>query len=78
MKTYLGNGGIAPRILNLGTRWKWVVSFNPRPLYRQGKERRYPLDRRLDGPQSRSGRGGEQNKYPVSAGSRTPLVQLVT
>jgi hypothetical protein len=29
----LGSGGIAPRILDLGTRWKWVVSFTPRPLY---------------------------------------------
>jgi hypothetical protein len=31
-----------------------VVSFTTRPLYPS-----YPLDRRLDGPQSRSGRGGE-------------------
>jgi hypothetical protein len=35
MKTYWGSGGIAPRILDLGTRWKWVVSFTPRPLYQQ-------------------------------------------
>jgi hypothetical protein len=28
---------IAPRILNLGTRWWWVVSFTPRPLYSLGK-----------------------------------------
>jgi len=27
MKTYSGSGGIAPRILDLGTRWRWVVSF---------------------------------------------------
>jgi hypothetical protein len=27
MKTYLGNRGITPRILDLGTRWRWVVSF---------------------------------------------------
>jgi hypothetical protein len=33
----LGNGGINPRILNLGARWMWVVSFTPRPLYPQGK-----------------------------------------
>jgi hypothetical protein len=33
MKTYWGTEGIAPRILNLGTRWRWVVSFAPRPLY---------------------------------------------
>jgi hypothetical protein len=45
-----GGGGIAPRILDLGTRWKWVVSFTPRPLYPQGKSSWYSLDRRLDGP----------------------------
>jgi hypothetical protein len=33
MKTYRGSGGIAPRILDLGTRWRWVVSFTPQPLY---------------------------------------------
>jgi hypothetical protein len=46
------SGGIAPRVLNIGARWKWVVSFAPRPLYP-----RYQLDRRLDKPQSRSGQG---------------------
>jgi len=29
----MGNGGVAPCILNLGTRWKWVVSFILWPLY---------------------------------------------
>jgi hypothetical protein len=33
----LGSGGIAPRILNPGTRWRWVVSFTPRPLYPRSK-----------------------------------------
>jgi hypothetical protein len=33
MKRYWASGGIAPRILDLGTRWRWVVSFTPRPLY---------------------------------------------
>jgi hypothetical protein len=28
-----GNGGITPRILILGTRWMWVVSFTSRPPY---------------------------------------------
>jgi len=28
-----GIGGIAPHILNLGTRWRWVVSFMPCPVY---------------------------------------------
>jgi hypothetical protein len=65
MKTYCGSGGIGPRILDLGTRWRWVVSFTPRSLYPQGKNRLYPLDRRLGGTQSRSGRGGEEkNSQP--------------
>jgi len=29
MKTYLGNGGIAPSILNLGTRCKWGSASRP-------------------------------------------------
>jgi hypothetical protein len=36
-----------------------MVSFKLRPLYCRGKSPRYPLDRRLGGPQSRSGRCGE-------------------
>jgi len=35
-KTYWGSGAITPRILDLGTRRRWVVSFTPRPLYLQG------------------------------------------
>jgi hypothetical protein len=62
----LGSGGIAPRILDLSTRWRWVVSFTPRPLYPQGKSPWYPLDRRLGGLQSRSGRSGEEkNSQPM-------------
>jgi hypothetical protein len=37
-----------------------VASFTPRPLYPQVKSPLYPLDRRLGGPQSRSGRGDEE------------------
>jgi hypothetical protein len=33
MRVYRGSRGIAPTILNLGTRWRWVVNFTPRPLY---------------------------------------------
>jgi hypothetical protein len=35
MKVYWGSAGIAPRILDLGNRWRWVVSFTLRPLYPQ-------------------------------------------
>jgi hypothetical protein len=66
-KTYWGSGGIARRILYLGTRWKWVVIFAPRQLYPQEKSPWYPLDRRLGGPQRRSGCGGEEeNSQPPS------------
>jgi hypothetical protein len=69
----------APRhegvFFDLGTRWRWVVSFTPRRFTPW-----YPLDRRLGGPQSRSGRGvKEKNSQPPPRESnpRTPIVQPV-
>jgi hypothetical protein len=57
----VGEWRCSSTILDLGTRWRWVVSLTPRPLYP-----RYPLDRRLGGPQSRSGRSGEEkNLLPL-------------
>jgi len=38
MKVYWGSGGITPRILDLGTRWRWVVSFTPQPPYSRERE----------------------------------------
>jgi len=38
---------VDPCILDLGTRWRWVVSFTIWPLYPQGRSPWYPLDRRL-------------------------------
>jgi hypothetical protein len=38
---------IAPHILNIGYRWRQVVSFKPRPLYTWGKSVRFSLDTRL-------------------------------
>jgi hypothetical protein len=32
MEAYRGNRGIAPLILHLGTAWRRVVNFIPRPL----------------------------------------------
>jgi hypothetical protein len=60
MKAYW-SGCIDPYFLDLSTSWTWVVNFTPRPLYPRGKSPRYPLDRRLGGPQSRSGRSEEEN-----------------
>jgi len=52
----IGSGGIAPRIVNLSTRWNWVDTFTFRPLYPRRKSPRCPLDRRLGGPQRQYGR----------------------
>jgi hypothetical protein len=68
----LGSGGIAPRILDLVNRWMFVVSFMPQPLYPQRNGPWYPLDRRLGGPQSRSGRSGEEKNSQPLRGTRTP------
>jgi hypothetical protein len=38
---------------------EWSAS-RPKPLYPRGNSPRYALDRRLGGPQSRSGRRGEE------------------
>jgi hypothetical protein len=53
-------------ILDLGTRWRLVVSITPRSLYARGNRSRYPLDRRLGGPQSRSGRCGEETNLAMA------------
>jgi hypothetical protein len=44
----LGNGGIVNSFFDLGTRWRWVVSFTLRPLYRQRKRPWYPLDKKFN------------------------------
>jgi hypothetical protein len=46
----------------------------PSALYPRGKDPCYPLDRRLGGPQSRSGHGLEE-KSLESAGDRTSIAQ---
>jgi hypothetical protein len=50
---------------DLRTRWRLVISFTPLPLYPQGKSLRYPLYRKLGGPQSQSGRYGEENNLTL-------------
>jgi hypothetical protein len=71
MKTYWGEG-IDPGILDLSTRRRRVADFSPRPLYPRGKSPRYQFDGRVCGPQSWSGRGGEETY------SQPPPVMMVT
>jgi hypothetical protein len=65
MKAYCGTEDIAPRILDLGTRWEWSAS---RPGHLTPRESHwYPLYKRLGGPQCWSGRGGEEkNSQPFN------------
>jgi hypothetical protein len=58
-------------------RKEYLVSFTPRPLYPQGKSLWYPLDRRLGGPQIRSGHGGEEKNSQPLPGLEPPIIQLV-
>jgi len=39
-----------------------------------GKNLQYPLDRKLGGPHSRSGRGGEEKKVSAPDGNRALVV----
>jgi hypothetical protein len=76
----LGIGSIVSCVLDIRTIWRWVVSFTPGPLYPKGRSPWYPLDRRLSGPQSLSGRGGEE-KFPrprLESNPRTLILQLVS
>jgi hypothetical protein len=61
-------------ILDLGTRWRCVVSFTSLPLYPRENSPKYLLDRRLGGPQSKSTE--EKNVKPAES-RRTPTVQPV-
>jgi hypothetical protein len=53
-----------------------VVSFTPRPLYSLGKSPWYPLDKRLGGPQSRSGRGDEKKNSQLPPGIETAVTRV--
>jgi hypothetical protein len=77
METYWGIGDITSRILDLGTRWRRVVRFMPRLLYPHEKSPWYPLDRRLGGPQSRSGHGAEEKNFQPLPGLEPPIIQLL-
>jgi len=66
MQVYWGSVGIAPHILELGIRWRQVVSFMHQLLYPQGKNPWSSVDRRLGGPQRQSACGGkEKNSQPL-------------
>jgi hypothetical protein len=56
---------------------EWSAS-RPGRFTLQGKSPWYQLDRRLGGPQSRSGRGGEKKHSQPLPGLEPPIIQPVT
>jgi hypothetical protein len=56
----MGEWSYSHNILNLCIRWSWVVSFMNLSLYPLENSPQYPLYRRLDGPQTWSGRYREE------------------
>jgi hypothetical protein len=42
-----------------------MISVTPQPLYSQGNNSQYPLNKKLVGPQSRSGRCGKEKNLAV-------------
>jgi hypothetical protein len=64
---YIESSRIDQLILNLGARWKWVVSFTSRPLYP-----RWPLISSLGGPQFQSRRFREETKHFAPRDYRNP------
>jgi hypothetical protein len=70
----LGSGGIGPRVLVLGTRWRWVVSFTPRKLY---PRKRAPATHWIGG---RTGLRAvldavAKRNIPSPAENRTPIIR---
>lgn len=66
------NRGITPLALNLSCRCRWVVNLHSLAPLHVGKERMYPLSRRLVGPQSQSRSSGGEKRIPAPAGNWTP------
>jgi hypothetical protein len=70
-------GGIVPFIRKRGIRFRLMVNSRP-GCFTPGKETRYRMNKRLDGPQSRSERNGEEKNLSPLPGFETPIAQRVT
>jgi hypothetical protein len=77
LKAYWGSGCIAPCILEIGNRGGVSCQLHGPAALSKGKSRRYPLDRRLGGPQSRSGRDGEEKNSQPLSGLKPLIIQPV-
>jgi hypothetical protein len=71
---HMGEWKYSSTILDFGIRSSWVDSFTPQPIQPRGNLPRYPSDRKLGAPHSRSGRYGEK-KNVAFVGNRTSAIQ---
>jgi len=55
-------------ILNFGTGWRYAVSFISWLLYHQDEGLQYPVDRRMDGLHSQTGRWKKVIRYVTNCG----------
>jgi hypothetical protein len=76
IKHYMGEWRYSSTIPDLDIRWRWIVSFTPRPLYPQRKNPGYPLDMRLGGPHGQFGCCGNEEKF-APVGNRVRAVHPV-
>jgi hypothetical protein len=75
-----GTGGLAPIIPNLGTRWRWALSFTPWSLDGRENSSVFPPIARLRGPPSRSGRFGKEKnllRWPKISNHNFLVVETV-
>jgi hypothetical protein len=79
MKAYRGSGGIASLILWPRHYMEASGQLHAPAALPPAKDPSYLLDRRLSGPQSRSGRGGKKKKSqpPPESNPRSPIFQPV-
>ena len=57
-----GSKSLAPRILNLGTSWRWVVNLTPR-RFASGDETWYQFKWTLNGLSEKDGYFGHEKKH---------------
>jgi hypothetical protein len=73
VKAYRGTRGVAPLILKLGARWKWVFTIAPLPLYPREKIRPVPIEEEAGW----SGVFGEQRNLLSMPGFELQIAQSV-
>jgi len=66
-----GSRGVIP-VINLDTRWRWMVNFTPWPLYPHRKSLWYAMNRRLGGLQELVWTFWRRGKPVASAGNWNP------